>query len=451
MSLPPSGTILVNKVNGSNNFVEDILDVTDLVPLLQGQYVTLTGAQTVSGVKTFASAPVLTGLTASRVVLTNSGNTLASASFGSSEVVLTSGAQSIAGVKTLSSNPILSAAVFGFGSDTSDGSDSKRLLLIGGGYDSANPALRGGYLELFGNEAGGGTPGWATLAGGTVASSKTRVMHLGTGDIEITTLGAGPILLSTNSVERFRLTPTGDALLASINFYLTAATTIISKNTSDGSDNGRLLIQGGGADSTNSVGRGSWIDLYGNEAGGGNAGLLWLSAGNVAGGGVRLYSFGTQPTEIWVSNQRRWRIDNSGSEFREVLTTYGTSSYTTGTGHVRQAVVVNTTNATTTNIFNFALADNTAYKFTVEIVGRFNSTTARGISGQLRFGVYRNNAGSAVLVGTRIKEFDTWGSSEYDFDVVVAGNNVQIQVTGAVSSTVSWMGEIEYIGVSTST
>lgn len=54
--LPPSGSIIVTKVNGNNDFYEDILDCTDI------NAVSITGTQTILGQKTFNQDIIVSGI-----------------------------------------------------------------------------------------------------------------------------------------------------------------------------------------------------------------------------------------------------------------------------------------------------------------------------------------------------------------------------------------------------
>lgn len=236
----------------------------------------------------------------------------------------------------------------------------------------------------------------------------------------------------------------------------------IISNTTDGSDNRRFLICGGGSASQT---QGAYIGVYGNEHA--QIGRLILLSGD-AGGGISFRPAGTE----------RWKMDDSSPYAfyplannttdigKDTLrpkvvyavtsdsnnTTLKTHANYAGSGRFASTVAVNTTNATPTNLLSMALADNTSYKFTAEIIGRYNSTTAKGCGGKLSFIVYRNNGGSAVLAadfGGALKELETYGSSNYDFDVSVSSNSVLITVTGAASETVSWVAEIKYVAVST--
>lgn len=60
---------------------------------------------------------------------------------------------------------------------------------------------------------------------------------------------------------------------------------LIRQNTFDGADNKSLSLAGGGAADNL---QGAYIKLYGNEAGAGNAGDIYLSAGNIAGSAVNI-------------------------------------------------------------------------------------------------------------------------------------------------------------------
>lgn len=62
----PSGTVVVKKVDGNDNFIEDSLDYFDLQQSLSQNLVTITGSQTVSGQKTFEQdliAPAIESIT----------------------------------------------------------------------------------------------------------------------------------------------------------------------------------------------------------------------------------------------------------------------------------------------------------------------------------------------------------------------------------------------------
>lgn len=87
----------------------------------------------------------------------------------------------------------------------------------------------------------------------------------------------------------------------------TASTSLIVTNTADASDNKRLTLAGGGS---NSVTRGAFINLNGNEAA--STGSISLNAGDVAGGTIDLITR-SNAINLYTGNLLRWRIDTSGN------------------------------------------------------------------------------------------------------------------------------------------
>lgn len=61
----PAGSVIVKKIDNNNNFIEDVLDCGDI------NAVSLSGNQTISGTKTFSSAPQYAGSVSSSSDLTN--------------------------------------------------------------------------------------------------------------------------------------------------------------------------------------------------------------------------------------------------------------------------------------------------------------------------------------------------------------------------------------------
>lgn len=299
MSLPPSGSILVKKVDGNENFVEDVLSSDDLTPLLGDGFVLTTGNQTISGTKTFAT-------------------------------------------------------------------------------------------ELQVSDAAGTLDLWKFENTGTFKYGAT------------------------------------DALVAS--------------DTSDTSDTKSIYVCGGG---TNTTSRGAFIQLAGNEHGS-FPGRALVTAGDVAGAYLRLRTIGDQEVQIVTSGVARAQYTGLGQYKYKKHSGYTDSDFRVDTA------AINTTDASSTLLYSNTLSDNTSYTYRVKLIGRYNSTTAKSYWADLTFGVYRNNAGSASLIGTRVRTEDSVGSPGYSADVVVTGNEVRINVIGAASETVSWVAVVEHIAVSTS-
>lgn len=117
--------------------------------------------------------------------------------------------------------------------NTSDSSDTSNLILTGGG-NSGNS--RGGSIELYGNE-------YASIGGDVIL----RMGAAGDGIRFVGSAGNDRVLIDQSGDIRFTSgTPTGRLLT----------------NTTDGDDDGAIIIAGGGDFS--SV-RGSRLEVYGNE------------------------------------------------------------------------------------------------------------------------------------------------------------------------------------------
>ena len=80
---------------------------------------------------------------------------------------------------------------------------------------------------------------------------------------------------------------------SSENILLSNTTSLIGANTSDGSDNKSVMINGGGAASDS---RGGYVWIKGNEHS--DAGFLQLNAGNVSGAGIKFFASGSEVARI---------------------------------------------------------------------------------------------------------------------------------------------------------
>tara|TARA_B100001248_G_scaffold91451_1_gene67796 strand:- start:1170 stop:1790 length:621 start_codon:yes stop_codon:yes gene_type:complete len=80
---------------------------------------------------------------------------------------------------------------------------------------------------------------------------------------------------------------------SSENILLSNTTSLIGVNTSDGSDNKSVMINGGGSASDS---RGAYVWIKGNEHS--DAGFLQLNAGNVSGAGIKFFTSGTETMRI---------------------------------------------------------------------------------------------------------------------------------------------------------
>ena len=289
------------------------------------------------------------------------------------------------------------------GTRTNSGSDNTRLTITGsGGIDT----LRGATITLYGNNNSGAEGILDISAGNNATNSR--------------------ISFNTQGVERWRIQPNGRL----------AATESNSRLCGINATN-RILSIIADQDAAAS----SYLQLMTDDTQGGNALLQTGVATNAS------LTLGTRSSagsiNIATNSVNRIVVASDGSFTHKNHANY------TNSGTERRTIAANTTDATTANLYTKTLLDNTLYKFVVDVVGRFNSTTAKGVWGRLEFGVYRNNGGAATLAGTRLKVIDTYGSSGYDFDVDVSSNDVRVRITGAASETVSWTADIKIIAVTT--
>ena len=95
------------------------------------------------------------------------------------------------------------------------------------------------------------------------------------------------LTLGTNSNETIRITSTGDVLT-------TGNAQLFGSNTSDGSDNKSVMINGGGGASDT---RGGYLLVHGNEHSS-NPGITRLHAGNVGTANIQFYTAGSERLRI---------------------------------------------------------------------------------------------------------------------------------------------------------
>ena len=98
------------------------------------------------------------------------------------------------------------------------------------------------------------------------------------------------LMFYSSGTEQMRIDNNGKILLTS---------TLISSNTSDGSDNKSIMINGGGAASDT---RGGYVIVHGNEHSA-NPGITRIHAGNV----------GTAETQFFTAGSQRMTLDSSGN------------------------------------------------------------------------------------------------------------------------------------------
>lgn len=313
--------------------------------------------------------------------------------------------------------------------------------------DANNAIVLGGDSGLFHtNVLDNNVALQAKDSGGTLRS----LLTLNASNQAVLNSHAQPFVLQFAAVDSWSLTASDI-----VNVFGTSLR--IRLNTSDGSDTGSVVI---GAASAFAGNRTAVTEHFGNEHAT-NPGSYQIRAGNVTGAEVSIHTGAGSP--------KRWKWDLAGNLLAEtdnankIGDTAGSRPSEVNTVLIRaqsEEIVANsitsdetnfsvqTTDATLTTIASIPLSDNTTYQVRANVVGRFASTTDKGVAGHVDFHVYRNNAGSATLIGTPTPVSDDYGTSGYTFSVAVSGNNLLIQVTGAVAETVNWAANVRKVRVS---
>ena len=187
---------------------------------------------------------------------------------------------------------IITATTF-VGNLTGNVNSTSPLLLQTGGSERFRIT---GNNELGIAGANYGTSGQVLTSGGsgnavTWSTIPTQITISGNADNRVITGGSG-----TNLNAESTLTYTGSALTMAGDIVFTNTSTEIKTNSSDGSDNKRIILAGGG---DNSQVRGAQLTLYGNEYSS-HEGRLQLLAGNSgnSNGVVQMYTGGTERLRI---------------------------------------------------------------------------------------------------------------------------------------------------------
>lgn len=293
-----------------------------------------------------------------------------------------------------------STTTFSLLADTSDASDTKRIVFGGGGALSDS---RGAYVSATGNEFGSSVDGFLVLVAGNVAGGK---ITLQAGGGERLAVNATTVDVSSGTIfnvdDTTDSTSTGDgavvidggmglAMSLSIggNITFSNGALEIFADTADGSDTKRIVFGGGGGFSSD---RGSYILSMGNEYGSGIDGNIVLQAGNVSGAKVSLNAPGGE----------RAYIDNNGL----IVTSAGTLDVQSTTDASSTSVAAITTDGGLgvakamhlgTNLTIGGTVTYTANAFTI-----FANTSDGSDTSRMAFGgggAFTSDQGAYVIVG----------------------------------------------------
>ena len=104
---------------------------------------------------------------------------------------------------------------------------------------------------------------------------------------------------------------------------------------------------------------------------------------------------------------------------------------------------VQSTSATFVTCLTKAIPDDSGYKVVLECNG-IRGDNAEWASIDKCALVKRSGAGSATIVGSVVQTFDQPGTSGWDTDIVVSGNNILLQVKSP-AETVNWSCKLRLV------
>lgn len=210
----------------------------------------------------------------------------------------------------------------------------------------------------------------------------------------------------------------------------------------------------------------------GNKIGQASLANDWGSYCVIGGGlnnfvGTTAYSWGAAVLSGWNNEAQNEYATVVGGRYNQALKQYTTaigkeakanidgaftqaSAMFSAVGDAQSSVLVikaQTTTATAVTLTSMSAAlavpSDTAWAFRCLIVAR---ATASDLNGAYQVtGLVKNNAGTVALVGTPTVTTlaEDTGAAAWNVTVAVSGVNLQIQGTGAASTTINWVGRLE--------
>lgn len=363
-TLPSSGSIVVKKVDGNNNFIEDVLDSTDLMPLISGDIVFTSGTQTISGNKTFTD----------QTIFLTSGLSLAA----NSPMVLIRGSENFTRFGIEGTTPVFQGWKFNgtVASKTIVTSGNNLALFQGGGWNGSDFAPVTGRMSVRADLDWGSGTSYptrldfeTTASGATAPTTRWRMdrdghfypltsgtLNVGSASTPLANLyvdnlvfpGGGNFVTTTGGAQTISGTKTFVSAAIMPTLTLTGSIATIFSDTADNSDNKMIIIapaNGLGSNGSRSAG----LALHGNELSS-NPGNAILAAGNVSTSVVSLETYGNQAIQLVTSGTRRAYVDGRGALF---ITTTG-NTLTAGEGVIQVRGDENNTRITiegTTSVF----------------------------------------------------------------------------------------------------
>ena len=187
----------------------------------------------------------------------------------------------------------------------------------------------------------------------------------------------------------------------------------------------------GGATVTTDAFHNVTVDVSGALAG------AWLLTGNTGPG----FILGTNSADDWTfvsGGLSRGGFKATGEFYIKTHTGYS------GSEDFKKTNGVSTTDATPTTIFTLAVTDQTSNYATVKIQMR-QDTGANRAAFERKFMYYREGGGATLSSKVHFTFTDkTFGG--YNVTISPSGNNILVQVVGAIGHNLYWTGTVEYQG-----
>jgi hypothetical protein len=108
-------------------------------------------------------------------------------------------------------------------------------------------------------------------------------------------------------------------------------------------------------------------------------------------------------------------------------------------------ISVTTIDATPTTLFSLAIPINSAVSIYCDVLGA-QDTFALVCSGFIQCSARRQGGGAAIVgIAADLSSSNNFATAE--FDIVVVGNNIVLQVTGEVATTINWVATVRYLDI----
>lgn len=112
----------------------------------------------------------------------------------------------------------------------------------------------------------------------------------------------------------------------------------------------------------------------------------------------------------------------------------------------RAGVYTNTTDATQTTAAVFTTTSNHAYAVTAKIVAT-ETTDFDETAFYVRYALFENDGGTLSLVGSIATTATIEQTSGWDVTLDADGSDIRVRVTGASSTNITWLVDLEVIEV----